>query len=275
MNCSDFKEQAGAYALGALSEDEASAMKAHLAEARAHEGCEAALARALRTTAALSSSLEPIRPREHVWRAIESRLDKPRARRAPARRREFAAWALVAVFGAALLFVNRERTRQVERADRTDRLLAEANGRLADAKAGLAERDRCMKELESMKEGALLKREAIALLENPSTKVVALSPVAGKTSRASAIFNLAERRAIIVSSSMPRQSDKDFELWVIRPGQDPIGAGFMHAAGGGVEVGEIDSALLGSAPDAFAVSIEPLGGQPKPTEVLVLGRVQG
>src|SRR5215831_3972937 len=99
MNCSDFKDQVGAYALGALSEDEAAAMKAHLAEARAHEGCEAALARALRTAGVLSSALEPVRPRDAVWQSIESRIGASRApRRTAARAREFAAWALAAAF---------------------------------------------------------------------------------------------------------------------------------------------------------------------------------
>jgi len=221
----------------------------------------------------MSSSLEPMRPRDRVWQAIESRLEgSPAPKRAPARWREWAAWVVAAGFVSAFFFVNDERAKQVARAERGDQVLAETNGRLAEARAGLAERDRCLKELESMKEGTILKREAIALLEKSSTQVVALAPVAGKTSSASAIVNLAEKRAIVISSSMPRIADKDFELWVIHGPKDaPVPAGFMHAAGGGIEVGEIDSALLGSKTDTFAISLEPLGGRPTPTEVLVAG----
>jgi anti-sigma-K factor RskA len=272
MNCSDFKEQVGAYALGALSAEESAEMEAHLSETGGHEGCDEELARAVRTASSLSSSLEPMRPRDQVWRAIESRLGAapPAPRRAP-RVRELAAWALAAGFAAAFFVARDQRTQQAVRADRTEQVLAETKGRLAEAKAGLAERDRCLKELESMKEGTILKREAIALLEKPTTRVVALTPVAGKTYSASAIVNLAERRAIVVSSSMPHVADKDFELWVIHQQAAPLPAGFMHAAGGGIEVGEIDPRLLGADNDTFAVSLEPLGGGTVPTEVLVAG----
>jgi anti-sigma-K factor RskA len=274
MNCSDFKEQVGAYALGALSAEESAEMEAHLAETRGHEGCEEELARAVRTTASLSSSLEPMRPRDQVWQSIESRLGAapPAPRRAP-RVRELAAWALAAGFIAAFFVAHDHGSQQAARADRTEQLLAETKGRLAEANAGLADRDRCLKELESMKEGTILKREAIALLEKPTTRVVALAPLAGKTFSASAIVNLAERRAIVVSSSMPHIADKDFELWVIHkePAPVPLPAGFMHAAGGGIEVGEIDPRLLGADNDTFAVSLEPLGGATVPTEVLMTG----
>jgi anti-sigma-K factor RskA len=274
MNCSDFKEQVGAFALGALSTDETAAMEAHLAENRAHDGCEKELARALRTTAALSSSLEPVRPSDRVWQKIASRLE-PSPAALPRKRWDLVgALALAAGFAAAFFFTDDARKRESARADRSEQQLAETKGALTQAQAGLAERERCLKELEGMKEGATLKREAIALLEKPSTKVVALAPQPGKTFRASAIVNLAERRAIVVSSSMPHIADKDFELWVIQGGK-AVPAGFLHAAGGGVEVGEIDSALLDVAPSAFAVSLEPLGGAPTPTDVLMIGPFQG
>jgi anti-sigma-K factor RskA len=270
MNCSDFKEQVGAYALGALSPDETAAMKAHLAEREAHEGCAEALARARRAAAALASSLEPVQPSTEVWSGIEARLGTQHAPvRRGARWREALVWAIAASLALALYFVDRDRRIQAERAEREELLLA-------DARAGLTERDRCLKELESMKQGSTLKRDAIALLEKPSTRVVALAPVAGKTHRASAIVNLAERRAIVLASSMPAASDKDFELWVIRGKEPPSAAGFLRHAGDGVEVGEIDPALLeGAEPDAFAVSVEPLGGRPAPTEVLMVGPLHG
>src|SRR5438309_681860 len=127
-----------------------------------------------------------------------------------------------------------------------------------------------------MRKRSTHKREAIALLENPSTKVIALAPVAGKAYRASAIVNLAERRAIVLASSMRRVSERDFELWVIRGKNAPAPAGFLHAAGEGVDIGEIDAALLGDPElDAFAVSLEPLGGRPAPTEVLMVGALHG
>ncbi|MEW6268964.1 MAG: zf-HC2 domain-containing protein, partial [Thermodesulfobacteriota bacterium] len=41
MNCAEFKENAAAYALGALTPDERAALEAHLAEPIAHAGCAA------------------------------------------------------------------------------------------------------------------------------------------------------------------------------------------------------------------------------------------
>jgi len=270
MNCSEFKEQVGAWALDALSRDEAAAMRAHLEQAEPHDGCEEALARARSAAAALASSLLPVAPADDVWNRIEARLT-PRA--ATPRRalhfREAAAWAIAASFAASVLVLHHDRRAERDRADQATALLAET-------KKGLDARDECLKELEMMKQGSSLKRDAVALLEKPTTKVVPLAPLEGKPYHASAIVNLAERRVIVLASSMPQVAGKDFELWVIRGTAAPSAAGFMHAAGGGIEVGEIDPALLGdSEPDAFAVSLEPLGGRPTPTEVLMVGALHG
>jgi hypothetical protein len=184
------------------------------------------------------------------------------------------AWCLAAAAAAFAVRAFRERKGLVERIVRTDERVMRTDQVLADARA---ERTRCLNVLETMKAGSALKRDALALLDKPSTRVVPLAPVAGKPYRASAIVNLAERRAIVVSSSMPRQPGKDFELWVIRgKHHPPAPAGFLRTAEGGVEIGEIDSKLLGGPePDAFAVSLEPLGGQPKPTDVLMVGALHG
>ncbi len=269
MNCSEFKEQVGAYAVGALSTEETAAMDAHLAQTIAHEGCQEALLRAQRAAGALSLALPPVHPGEHVWPAIESRVGKPDspARRTPFPRREILAWCLAAAAAAFAVRAFREREELVERVKRTDQHLTDLIG----------ERARCLNALETMKAGYALKHDALALLDKPSTRVVPLAPVAGKPFRASAIVNLAERRAIVVSSSMPRQAGKDFELWVIRgKNHPPDPAGFLRTAEGGVEIGEIDPRLLGGPePHTFAVSIEPLGGRPTPTEVLVAGALHG
>src|SRR6185436_4686637 len=76
VRCAEFKEQLGAYALGALSPLQSAEMEQHLAQALDHEGCRDELDRARLTVAKLSYSLDPIAPGEHVWPRIEQRIGR-------------------------------------------------------------------------------------------------------------------------------------------------------------------------------------------------------
>lgn len=270
MRCAEFKEQVGAYALGALSPLQGAEMEQHLAESLDHEGCRDELDRARLTVAKLSHSLDPVEPGERVWPRIEQRIGRHSGRAARASYwRETAAWAIAAAAIVALVMVIEERGKLGERLGKSENLLAMAQG-------GLAERDRCIKELEQLKSGTSLEREAVALLELPATKVIALKPVGGGAYQASAIVNLEQRRAIIVSTAMPASADKDLEMWVIRGKAAPEPAGFLQHFANGVVFGEVDREVLkGGAPDALAVSLEPLGGRPIPTEVLMAGALGG
>jgi anti-sigma-K factor RskA len=50
----------------------------------------------------------------------------------------------------------------------------------------------------------------------------------------------------------------------------------MQASAGGTAAGEVDRVLLREGPpDALAVSLEPAGGSPSPTQVVLVGRVAG
>ncbi|HKQ71430.1 MAG TPA: anti-sigma factor [Polyangiaceae bacterium] len=272
MNCSDFKEQVHAWALGALEPSEAARMESHLAEAIAHEGCGALALEARLTVARLALALAPVQPSQRVWNDIAQRIGvAPASPRRAAQIRETVGYALAAAAAVALFFVHDDRARQIERADKSDQLLAEA-------RAGLAERDRCLLELRRVEGSANWQKGAIALLEKPSTKVVALEPVAGQSYRASAIVNVADRRTIVVASAMAPEPGKDFELWLIRGKEPPKAAGLMKATAGGGAVLEIDPALLdGPFPDAFAVSREKAGGSTTgaPETVLMAGAVHG
>ncbi len=271
MKCSEFKEQVGAYALGSLSRLESARMDQHLAEQSEHEGCRDELERARVAVAKLAFTLAPVAPGEHVWerivRRLAARVEEGKTRRG--RWREPLAWAIAAAALVALAIVNDERGKTAERAQR-------AEDRLTMAESGLAERDRCRQELDRMKNGSALQRDAVALLERPGTRVVTLKGIGGRAFQASAVVNLADRRAIVVSSSAPVVADKDLELWVIRGKDAPVPAGFLHRVDGGVAFGEIDrEALKNGAPDAIAISLEPLGGRPTPTEVVMAGALGG
>jgi anti-sigma-K factor RskA len=271
VRCEDYKEQVGAYALGALTPLQSAEMEQHLAESLDHEGCRDELDRARLTVAKLAYSLAPVAPGERVWSQIEQHI-RHRSGRASARAsswREAAAWAIAALAIVALVLVNGERSKLGERLGNSESLLA-------SAQAGLAERDRCIKELEQLKSGTSLERDAVALLELPATKVIALKPVGGRVYQASAIVNLEQGRAIIVSTAMPASAEEDLELWVIRGKAAPEPAGFLRHFANGVVLGEVDRQVLQrGAPDALAVSLEPLGGRPTPTEVLLAGVLGG
>jgi anti-sigma-K factor RskA len=279
MNCTDFKEQVGAWALGALSSAEAREMEDHLASLSKHEGCQRALDQARLTAAQLSLSLPAARPGEKVWPAIESRVGDSRAKQqsAPKGRKlpykEALFWAIAAGMAATIHLVNQDRNQQAERANKNEKLLTEARGLLG-------QHERCLHDLQEMKGNVSLQRDAIALLQSPGTKVVALEPTqSGSPYRGSAIVNLAEHRTIIVSSALPRFRDQDFELWVIRGSNAPVPAGLMHQGEEGITVGEIGGNLLeGAPPDTFAVSREAKGGSAtgKPSEaILMVGKLAG
>lgn len=281
MNCSGFKEQVGAWALGALGPAETTGMEEHLAATSKHEGCEQALDQARLTAAQLALSLPAVRLSEKVWSSVESATVaspmKPSAESSPPRRKfpwmEAILWVAAAGMAVTIRVVDQDRTRQTERADKGEKLLTEARGLLG-------QHERCLLELQDMKGNVTLQRDAMALLQRPATKLVALEPTdSASPYRGSAIVNLAEHRAIIVSSALPRFRDQDFELWVIRGSDAPVPAGLMHQGDEGVTVGEIGGNLLqGPPPDAFAVSREAKGGSAtgKPSEaVLMVGKLAG
>jgi anti-sigma-K factor RskA len=278
MNCADFKEQVGAWALGALSATEAREMEEHLAAGHKHEGCQAALDQAKLTSAQLALSLPPVRPGERVWPGIESKTGEAAVKSSGSKGRkppykEILYWAIAAGMALTIHLVNQDRNEQTARADKNQKLLTEARGLLS-------QHERCLKDLQEIKSNVTLQRDAIALLQAPATKVVALEPTQnGSPYRGSAIVNLAEHRTIIVTSTLPRFRDQDFELWIIRGSEPPVPAGLMHQSDEGIMVGEIGGHLLqGNAPDAFAVSREAKGGSAtgKPSEaILMVGKLAG
>jgi anti-sigma-K factor RskA len=273
MKCADFHELAPAYALDALSEDERLACQHHLEAEGPHEGCEALLARYERTVDALATLHGQVAPSASLWRAIEARIAPPRRSW-----REPTAWALAA---AALLAGLWMRERSIEGEHRAERQLHGAEEQLTSTSEKLAQEraahEECRVALGLLTGRAGLQRDAVSLLENPGTKLTPLLPAGGQPYRATALYNANSKRALIVSGTIAEVEGKDFQLWVIAAGETaPRPAGFLRFDASGVALGEFNPALLGGKPPAaFAVSLEPLGGRPTPTEVVLLGKLQG
>ena len=256
-------------------------MEEHLASTSKHEGCEKAVDQARLTAAQLALSVPAVRPSEKVWPAIEARIGSEAKGRSmgtePSRPKrkipwmEVVLWVAAASMAVTIRYVDQDRTKQQARADKNEKLLVEARGLLG-------QHERCLKDLQEMKSNVTEQRDAIALLQSPSTKVVALEPTqSGSPYRGSAIVNLADHRTIVVSSALPRFRDQDFRALGDSRDPPPVAAGLMHQSDEGITVGEIRGDLLqGPAPDAFAVSREAKGGSAtgKPSEaILMVGKL--
>ena len=266
MTCEEFREVASVYVLGALDPDDREACEAHLAEVSSHRGCEEALRAARETVAALAEAVPGVRPDRSVWRAIEVRAGFAARARRPWTVAFGSAAAAAAVLFAALyarerseLRVSLAQTTQAERQAEVDR---EA-------------RDALFGEIRSLEATSIAARQILDLLGDPQSRVVPLASTAGRTHRAAAVLNVVAHRAVIFSSTLAPVPGKSYELWVLKGKGAPEPAGFLAGASGGLMVGSVDPALLASVPDAFAVSLEPEGGSPSPTQVLLVGKVAG
>jgi anti-sigma-K factor RskA len=254
MTCAEFQALVELYAIGALEPAERAACEAHLAE-RDHQGCLAALARAEEAASLLAEALPPIKPADAVWRKIESALGQSAA--APIKKPSILPLLATLALAAALLvamLVYRNRALMLE----------------AQLPKEMLERDVCKRELEALKVEARTRAEALALLERPATKLIALAPQGGATSHAKVIMNSDEKRAYLLGGAMDAPSGKDFELWVIR-GDTKIPAGILRPGPGGQVLASVDPKLLeAGTPDALAITVEPQGGLPAPSGPVVL-----
>jgi len=260
MNCAQFKESSWAYALGILEGDEQHAFEQHLSESIEHEGCPAALERALKTAAALSAAAPPANPPRSAWDNLATRIGVSTRGRAAAggSRRNWLPWALA--FAAAASIVAAVKGVGYRNA------LIRANAQLAKLSAVDAERQRCTEELNAMRKSSELQRAALALLELPATRVVALGPQAGakSTSRGSVLFNPEEQKTMVLVSALAPALGKDYELWVIREKTAPIPAGTFKPGPDGRAIQLVPSDL-GAHPGTVAITLEPEGGSPQPT----------
>lgn len=283
MKCSEFQELAASYALDALSEQERLACADHLQHEGPHDGCEALLARYETAVRALAEAGATAPVPEHVWNAIELRTvgrgaaKSAAAKRQPvASRRELAAWAiaLAALLGLTWTYQSKrdeiaERTHTVESLTTTR---TELGARLESSERALGE---CTRDLAELGARDALAPLSLSLLEDPATKIRSMSAASTRPLRATALYNEAQQRAVVVSSSLAPIEGKDYELWVIAEGKAPAPAGFVRFTTSGVAIGEFDPALLRRAPAALAVSLEPVGGRPTPTEVVLLAKLEG
>ena len=250
MNHEQWLEQADVYAADALDGQELAGYEAHLAA-----GCAICAERIRETREALTlltRALPAVPPapalRTRVLGAIAA--EPPRAaapvelRSRPRRNRAiwWAGWAGLAAAAALLVVVNGEL-----RQTRQD--LEALQGRVATLQTELTQRE-----------------EALRFLSDPNVRYVSLGGVK-PTPEASAwlLWNPTTRQGLLLARGLPAApAGHAYELWALA-GSQPVPAGVFSADAGGRALLRLPTLPEGHTYDAFAVTLEPVPGVPKPT----------
>jgi anti-sigma-K factor RskA len=241
---------ADVYALGALDGAELAEFEAHLAT-----GCAICAARLRETREALAvmpRALPPVPPPPALRARVLERIDaERRATPAPValrpeRRRGralwWAGWAGLAAAAALLVVVNAQlsRTREEIRA---------LEGRVATLQGELADRER-----------------TLGFLSDPNVRYVSLAGLK-PTPEANAwlLWNPRTRQGLLLARGLPvPPTGHAYELWALA-GAQPVPAGVFSVDAAGRALLRLPALPADHTFDAFAVTLEPAGGVPKPT----------
>lgn len=241
---------ADVYALGALDGEELAEFEAHLAT-----GCATCAERLRETREALTlaaEALPQVAPPPELRSRVLERIaaERPLAAAPPvpspaARRRRalwWAGWTGLAVAAALLMVVNAQlkTTRQELRG---------LQDRLATLQTELAQRE-----------------ETLRFLSDPAVRYVSLGGLK-PTPEASAwlLWNPATRKGLLLARGLPSApAGHAYELWALA-GAEPVPAGVFTVDAGGRGLLRLPPLPAGYTYDAFAVTLEPVPGMPKPT----------
>jgi Anti-sigma-K factor rskA, C-terminal/Putative zinc-finger len=252
-------------ALGALPEDEAAAVRAHVA---ACTGCAKKLAEARGRAATLAFGVPQEKPTAGAKEKLFARIAADRGAtsagvknaaevvpaerelRGEARKRSWWNWVLVPV-AAALALVSLGLWRE------NQRLVGEV--RQARLEAVRLQQERVRVE------------RLVDVLAAPETITVKLTGTAD-AAQGSGVVKYNQRSGMVIyTAELPTlPADKVYQMWLVPTSGTPISAGIFSQAEPGKA--QVWSARVpaNSEPKAFAVTIEPAGGAPQPTGPKVL-----
>jgi anti-sigma-K factor RskA len=258
MNRDEVIELAAGYALGALEMEDRVRFEALLAAGDAE--ARAALRDFESTVAGLAAETAEAAPPD-VKAALLARIDAEgrsrgtltqilsAARPAPPRR---SLWTVVAV-GA----------------------MAAAIAAIAVGLAVSTVYDRRISQL--AREQALLKEELtrqeelVTILQDPATRVVALSGLPpAPEAKARMLWHATAGGLLVAQGLPPAPAGKAYELWAIAGTGAPVPAGVFAVDARGVGSLRVAPLRSGGPPDTFAVTLEPAGGVAAPTGSMYL-----
>jgi anti-sigma-K factor RskA len=266
MTHDELRELTGGYALGALSEAERNALEAHLATC-------VECAREVREFAAVASGLAAAVPqvdppaalRARVLNAAAARDPSPRSEpipfppSAPVRRSVLPAWlASAAAIAAVALGLYSLSLR--DRINRLEEDLREANARAAGVE----------RELQIARAGGSNARQIATVLDAPDVRTIDLLGQKGAPAATGRAYWSPTRGLVFTASNLPAPSvGRQYQLWVIPQGSQPVSAGMLDLEGGGLTMALVDASTA-SRVGTVAVTMEPAGGVPQPTSDPVL-----
>jgi anti-sigma-K factor RskA len=249
MSHEQWSGSAAAYALGALDADERAAFEQHLTT------CATCRAEAdeLRETAAMLAHAAPTREvppsalRERVLREAREVRPITSAASVARRRAPIVPWlAAAASLTLAVLAWSQLRSERTQSAQ-----LAAA---LDSARLGIAARD-----------------SMVAAFLGPEVHVVSLSPPPTGEKPSMRVFWNHTRNIFIVTAFNvpPAPAGKTYQLWAIRNGKQPLSMGTFNTDASGQATAIIavgNDITQGGFIDLCALTLEPSGGSPQPTE---------
>jgi anti-sigma-K factor RskA len=263
MDHSEYQELLASHALDALDARDAGALRAHLESCA---DCRRELAELREAAALLAHAAEPATPGDEVRRRIMREVQsQPRSAAAqapvvvPLSQGLSAAWPNVLRLAAAFAFIalllglvalwRRDVASRREIAELAQQL------------------NRQQRELQIERDNVAQQTEALALLNSPDAKKIALSgtPTA-QTARATFVYDEKSRKGILLIEGLPATpGDKAYEVWFIPKGLAPIpGRTFTVNTNGRALISDSLPIAAGSAA-VIAITLEPRNGSATPT----------
>ena len=239
------------YALGALDGEDKQTLDTHLRDC---PHCQQQLAAARQRTALVGLAAPPAAPRPQVKSAL---MDQVRAEKGPGSAQNVPSktakkrWGLRFSLGfglatAVLAFATYELAKQdLDRGKQLQQLQAQVSQDAAALQA--------MGQVTGAPDSA-----EITLLQQPG----------GPPGQAHVLYNARMGLGVYSGQIAPAPSGKSYQLWLVPASGSPVNAGLVEA---NQQNGAVVVRLTpGLAAQAFAVTLEPLGGRPQPTGPKVL-----
>jgi anti-sigma-K factor RskA len=244
------------YALGAMDGEEMQALEAHLAGCAA---CTRKLAEARGRVSMLAGAATQVAPpsgaKERLMRRIhENAVSAGTPERLGAESRSlFGRWWLRILAPAAIALA--VATVVLWREDiRLDRELTEIRT--------------AIKANEKKYQDA---RNMVDTLTASDTMTVALKPTKDMPDAKGSVKYNARLGMVAYATELPMPAaDKSYQLWLVPTTGNPISVGVFRPDETGKNGLAMASVQAGTAPKAFAITLEPLGGMPQPTGSMVL-----